>query len=90
MQFTNDYNVTGSNRTIKFTGIPDSEVYAMFVVCNYVGISHAAKGAVFDKIVMPTIMRGLRLAALFDAAGIDVDQAEKIVGSLTNADFPDS
>lgn len=90
MRFTNDYNATGHNRTIKFTDIPDSEVDEMFVVCNYVGISHAAKGVVFDRIVMPTIMRGLRLAALFDEAGIDVDQAEKIVGSLTNADFPDA
>ena len=82
MRATNDSRITGHNRSIKFTDIPDDQIDEMVVVCNYIGASNVGKAVVFDKIVMPMIMRGLHLAALFDNAGISVDRAEEMIGLI--------
>ena len=65
MQATNDHEVTGHNRTIRFSGIPGNQTKGdpetLDIVIRYQGDGNGAKGIAIDHHIIPAIMAGLAI-----------------------------
>lgn len=87
MNATNNPDVTGHNRTIRFSEIPDEQIKILDVKVNYVVESNLAPALVLDGIIIPQIMRGLRLAELFQDMDLsEVEEMMRQMGKFTPRD----
>lgn len=87
MNATNDPAITGHNRTIRFSEIPDEQIKTLDVRVNYVADSGLSPALVLDGIILPQIMRGLRLAELFQDMDLsEVEEMMRQMGKFTPND----
>lgn len=80
MNATNDPAVTDHNRTIRFSEIPDKHIQTLDVKVTYAGHSSCSPAIVLDNIIIPEIMRGLRLAELFQ--DMDISEVEEMMREM--------
>ena len=67
-------------RTIHFSEIPDDKVQEMDVRICYPGDGDLRQGIALDRIVIPQILKGLRLVEIFE--GMDTLEVEEMVSQM--------